>query len=214
MAVLKPIVINLPTRGACAVDYIDYFDEGQYGPDKLFFVSRFDNFDDVAAQMNACLALQGNPNSMIHHRRHCVEGKWVEPLVSSEEKYPQRAKYMIRFMIRIKFFGEFAYIDFGKKWDDTNPESAIYVEASELEVVNRCMLSEEDANYILENLIKPYLSQTPQTYVLNEDGTYNLETLSSGPAYETIQAKIAAQNANYLIIGDEALSDGKDLLTI
>lgn len=48
MAVLKPIVLNLPTRGACAVDYIDYFDEGQYGPDKPFFVARFDDFQQVA----------------------------------------------------------------------------------------------------------------------------------------------------------------------
>ena len=38
---LTPIVLNFPDRGACAVDYIDYFDEGQYGPDKAFFVNRF-----------------------------------------------------------------------------------------------------------------------------------------------------------------------------
>lgn len=214
MAILKPIVINLPTRGACAVDYIDYFDEGQYGPDKLFFVGRYDTFEEASTQMNACLALQGNPGSMIHNSRHYIESKWTEPLVGPEEKYPKRAKYMIRFMFRVKFFGEYAYLEVGKKWDDTDPSSTFYITPSDLEVIDYCLFSKEDANYILENLIKPNLSSTPQTYTLNEDGTYTISELTEGAAYEYLQEKEAAQNATYLLADGIALSDKNGLLTL
>ena len=47
MALLKPIVLNLTTRGNTAVDYIDYFDEGHYGPDKPHFVGRFDDLTQL-----------------------------------------------------------------------------------------------------------------------------------------------------------------------
>ena len=67
--ILEPIVLNLTDRGACAVDYIDLFDEGMYGPDKPFFIGRFKNLDDVAAQMNKCLELQSIEGSLIHYRR-------------------------------------------------------------------------------------------------------------------------------------------------
>lgn len=214
MAVLKPIVINLPTRGTCAVDYIDYFDEGQYGPDKLFFVGRYDTFEDAVAQMNVCMALQGNPNSMIHNSRHYIDSKWTEPLISPTEKYPKRAQYMIRFMFRVKFFGEYAYLEVGKKWDDTDPSSPYYIQPKDLTVINRCLFSEEDANYILEELIKPNLSSTPQTYTLNKDGSYSLSELTEGPAYEYLQQKEAAQNATYLLADGVVLSDEDGLLTL
>lgn len=214
MAVLKPIVINLPTRGTCAVDYIDYFDEGQYGPDKLFFVNRFDTFEEVAAQMNICLALQGNSGSMIHNSRHYIESKWTEPLVGPDEKYPKRAKYMIRFMLRVKFFGEYAYLEIGKKWDGTDPSTTYYITPKDLEVINYCLFSKDDANYILDTLIKPNLSATPQTYTLNEDGTYSISELTEGPAFDYLKEKEEAANATYLFADGIALSDDSGLLTL
>lgn len=219
MAVLKPIVLNLPTRGACAVDYIDYFDEGQYGPDKPFFVARFDDFQQVAEQMRTCLSLQGNENSLIHFNRHHIEGKFIEPLKDPNEKYPQRAQYMIRFMLRIKFYGEFAYIDIGKRWDDTDPASAYYITANDLEVINRCMISAEDANEILETYIKGAtvngvaFKDTPaEKYELN-DSTVTISPLTEGAAYEYLQEKEAEANANYIFSEDGLLSDGDTLLT-
>ena len=49
---LTPQVIAFPTRGNTAVDYIDYFDEGIYGPDKAFVVNRFQTIAEVAAQID------------------------------------------------------------------------------------------------------------------------------------------------------------------
>lgn len=225
MAVLKPIVIDLPTRGRCAIDYIDYFDEGQYGPDKPFFVSRFDDFTQVAKQMRACLSLQGNENSLIHFRREHIDGKWGEPLVieAGNEPYPYRAQYRIRFMLRIKFYGDFAYLDLGQKWaPEHDPSETYYVEAKDLEVVNRCMLSETDAEKILEYILNAEvesgktLSQVgPEQYVPGENGAAaTIQPLTTGPVAEALAAIEKERMATYVGDANYVLSDGDTLLTI
>lgn len=225
MAVLKPIVIDLPTRGRCAVDYIDYFDEGQYGPDKPFFVSRFDDFTQVAKQMRACLSLQGNENSLIHFKREHIEGKWGEPLVieAGNEPYPYRAQYRIRFMLRIKFYGDFAYIDLGQKWaPGHDPSKIYYVEAKDLEVVNRCMLSEADAKKILEYILnakvegdKKLSDISREVYVPGENGAAaTFKDLTDGPIAEALDAEEKERMATYVADANYVLSDGDTLLTI
>ena len=223
MAVLKPIVVNLTTRGACAVDYIDYFDEGQYGPDKPFFVGRFDDFESVAKQIRACLALQGNSNSLIHNSRHFVEGKWIEPLVSPEEKYPQRAQYMIRFIVRVKFYGEFAYLDIGKKWDGTSPNSIYYVLPKDLEVLNYCMLSKEDANAILDIILNSEVEQNKklkditdwETYTVSkETGEASISKLTSGSLFDELTRQKEIDEATYFSDGDFVFGDDTGLISI
>jgi hypothetical protein len=115
--ILEPIVLNLTDRGACAVDYIDLFDEGMYGPDKPFFIGRFKNLDDVAAQMNKCLELQSIEGSLIHYRRLHQDHVFREFPADINDPYPNKARNAIRFMLRIKFYGDFGYLDIGKKWE-------------------------------------------------------------------------------------------------
>lgn len=154
-----PIVIQFPDRGACAVDYIDYFDEGVYGPNKPFFVGRFKTVSKVAEQIKACLALQTTPGSLIHFNRTNLPDSYVEPLTPPDEKFPHRAKYYIRFMLRFKFYGDFGYIDIGRKWrdgdinDDGTLANPAGVALEDLEVLNYCWISGNDAEYIL-SLIK------------------------------------------------------------
>ena len=231
MALLKPIVLNLATRGNTAVDYIDYFDEGHYGPDKPHFVGRFDDLTQVAEQIRVCLALQGNEGSMIHNSRHHVEGKWIEALADRNDPFVQKAQYKIRFLIRMKFYGEFAYLDIGKRWEEgEDPTALYYVEANELEVLNRCMLSPEDAEVILEmikntqipakvsepNGEKKALKEIqPEKYVgADADGKPVIEELTSGAIYEAIMNARAMAAATYM--GDDGLilADDEGMLVL
>lgn len=207
MALLKPIVLNLATRGNTAVDYIDYFDEGHYGPDKPHFVGRFDDLTQVAEQIRVCLALQGNEGTMIHNSRHHVEGKWVEALADRTDPYIQKAQYKIRFLLRLKFYGEFAYLDIGKRWEEgEDPTEPYYVEAADLEVLNRCMLSAEDAAQILQMIksSEALANITPEKYLgVDDEGKPIIEELTSGPIFDAIQNARTAAAATYL--GDEGL---------
>lgn len=209
---LTPIVLNFPDRGSCAVDYIDYFDEGQYGPDKAFFVGRFQKLDEIATQMNACLALQNTPGSMIHVNRANIPDKWMDPMTSYSDPFPRRAQYKIRFLLRIKFYGDYAYIDLGAKWssDDDLTAGAPIVTSEELNVVNKCWISERDANFILDELKKAGLS-------FNGSTTYDASTASVRALTEeelaAIEEEKAVASANY-ITDDESYfvdADGKPL---
>lgn len=209
---LTPIVLNFPDRGSCAVDYIDYFDEGQYGPDKAFFVGRFQKLDEIATQMNACLALQNTPGSMIHVNRTNIPDKWMDPMTSQTDPFPRRAQYKIRFLLRIKFYGDYAYIDLGAKWspDDDLTLGAPTVTSEALEVVNKCWISERDANFILDELKNAGLS-------FNGSTTYDATTASIRALTEeelaTIEEEKAVAAANY-IADDESFfvdADGKPI---
>lgn len=209
---LTPIVLNFPDRGSCAVDYIDYFDEGQYGPDKAFFVGRFQKLDEIATQMNACLALQNTPGSMIHVNRTDIPDKWMDPMTSYSDPFPRRAQYKIRFLLRIKFYGDYAYIDLGSKWSskDDLTLGAPIVTTEDLEVVNKCWISERDANFILDELKNAGLSFDGST-------TYDATTASVRALTEEEMAALAEEkavaSANY-IADDESFfvdADGKPI---
>lgn len=220
---LTPIVLNFPDRGSCAVDYIDYFDEGQYGPDKAFFVGRFQKLDEIATQMNACLALQNTPGSMIHVNRTNIPDKWMDPMTSYSDPFPRRAQYKIRFLLRIKFYGDYAYIDLGAKWspdDDLTQEIKVYAlppnengetnPDNDLKVVNKCWISERDANFFLKQLFLNGLKFDGST-------TYDATTASVRALTEEEMAALAEEkavaSANY-IADDESFfvdADGKPI---
>lgn len=224
---LKPIVLHLTDRGTCAVDYIDYFDEGQYGPDKAFFVCRTQDFTAIAKQMDLCLALQTTPNSMIHSpSRLEIADKWVEPLNFKNSLYPRRAHYKIRFLLRIKFYGEFAYIDLGAKWKPTDMDAnrIQVVEAKDLEVINRCWISERDANDICEMIKEKLTYDGTQSYKV-VDGVPVMEQNSSNElitAYaaqkaedERIKQEQEALEAAILISDeDDIFSDDEGLISL
>ena len=215
-----PIVLTFPDRGTCAIDYIDYFDEGLYGPDKAYFIGRFSKdanpFKSIAEQMNTCLSLQNNPNSMIHVNRTCLPDKWMDPLTSKTDPYPKRAQYKIRFLLRIKFYGEFAYIDLGSKWKPTDDlTQPIEVLASkdngDLEVVNFSWISKRDAQFILDTLYDNGLFYDGTTKYNPETG--KAEPLSAEELATKEEAKAAA-NAIYLSDGETVLSDDEGMLIL
>lgn len=224
--VLKPIVIDLPDRGLCAIDYIDYFDEGRYGADNIHFVSRFDNLNDIAAQMDKCLSLQSTEGSLIHINRLHVPNKWIEPLQDLDEIYPQRAQYAIRFMLRIRFFGDFGYLDIGAKWNDklttaakdafeSDDDDLIFrILPNQLEVVNSCWLSYRDATEILNilkgestNVKNQALVSSPISYTGNEKYVQETNSMTAMSA-----AEIEALNLTYLTDGESSITDGDGAL--
>jgi hypothetical protein len=208
---LTPQVIAFPTRGNTAVDYIDYFDEGVYGPDKAFFVNRFQKIEDIAAQIDKCLNLQNTPGSMIHINRTDIPDKWVDPLSSKTDLWPRRAQFKIRFLLRFKFYGDYAYIDLGAKWkkgeDLTQP---VIVTKDELEVVNCSWISLADANYI-KDLIVEKLTFSDNSYL--DTATAEIKELTEEMKSEK-EAQKAAAMATY--IGDEefVLGDDDGFLTV
>ena len=215
-----PIVLTFPDRGTCAIDYIDYFDEGLYGPDKAYFIGRFSKdtnpFKSIAEQMNTCLSLQNNPNSMIHVNRTCLPDKWMDPLTSKTDPYPKRAQYKIRFLLRIKFYGEFAYVDLGSRWkasdDLTQPIEVLAIkEKGDLEVVNFSWISKRDAQFILDTLYDNGLFYDGTTKYNPETG--KAESLSAEELAAKEEAKAAA-NAIYLSDGETILSDDEGMLIL
>ena len=225
---LTPIVLDFPDRGSCAIDYIDYFDEGLYGPDKMHFIGRFKGseiFKDIATQIKTCLSLQNNPNSMIHLNRTCVPNKWMDPLTSKTDDYPQRAQYKIRFMLRIKFYGEYAYIDLGSSWkkdDDLTQPIEVLAKKDDgtldaetlrnnLGIVNTSCISYKDAYVILNALYAAGLSYDGTT-VYNPDSG-QAEPMSAEALAAKEQAKAEA-NATYLSDGNDILSDDDGPITL
>lgn len=203
---LTPIVLNFPDRGACAVDYIDYFDEGQYGPDKAFFVNRFRTLDEIAEQMDKCLALQTNLNSMIHVNRCNISDKWMDYFTSKNDKYPQRAQYKIRFLLRFKFYGDYAYIDLGVKWrldDDLDTINPIIIKKDDLEVINRCWISENDAKYILTEITNKLTFDGTQTYDITDN---NIRKMTEDEQNKLDEEK-AISNATLLSDGENIFVD-------
>jgi hypothetical protein len=211
---LEPIVLDLPIRGLSAIDYIDYFDEGLYGPDKPYFVARYKNLKQLSEQMDKCLALQTTEGSLIHYRREHIADKWVEPLISPEEEYPQRAYYAIRFMLRIRFYGDFAYIDLGKKWEEGDIEAikngTFAVLPSQLEVINKCWIADQDAEYIKE-LICSNLSYTGNEKY--DASSASVVALSQEELEKLEEAKLEAA-AIFLTDGESVLGDAEGALNI
>lgn len=211
---LEPIVLDLDDRGLSAIDYIDYFDEGLYGPDKPYFVARFKKLSQIAEQMSKCLALQTTQGSLIHHRRLCIPDKWTEPLISKDEKYPQRAQYVIRFMLRIRFYGDFAYLDIGKKWTDADvkalEDGTLTVLPEDLTIINKCWISEADAQKILDLIIDNLSYTGTQKY---DPVTASIVSLSEKELEELENAKLAAA-AVYLTDGEIVLGDVEGALNI
>lgn len=220
-----PIVLNFPDRGACAIDYIDYFDEGLYGPDKAFFVGRFSGnsiLSGIAAQMNTCLSLQNTPGSMIHVNRTCLPDKWMDPLTSQNEneKYPKRAQYKIRFILRIKFYGEYAYVDLGSRWrvsdDLEQPIEVVAQKDSEnisnnLEVVNFSWISKRDAEFILNELYSAGLSYDGST---KYDPVSGVSVALSEEELAAKEARKAEASAIYLSDGETIFADDEGMLTL
>lgn len=163
---ISPTVINLKDRGYCAIDYIDYFDEGLKGPDKPYFMGRFRTFADLRAQLLKFWQEAAIVDASIAHlKRLDVPGKWMEPLIGPDVKYPRRAQYALRVLLRIKFFNDFAYVDIGRKWTEdliTAAEegnlgaqmkfTAVDDDPQKIEIVNSCWISGDDAVEILKIL--------------------------------------------------------------
>lgn len=112
-----PQVLILPDRGPSAIHYIDVFDEGFKGPDNLYFVGRFQTIEEAKGQIEACLESVANGNPIIHGQRLHIPNKWIETRLDPNDPYPLKAQYPIRFLLRIKFYNDFAYVDLGKKWE-------------------------------------------------------------------------------------------------
>lgn len=161
------------------VDYIDLFDEGRFGADKLFLRGSFATFEEVAKQVNAFVN-SAKPGTSIWSdpkvaRKISDENRldnptkkfWGNPdLTKTEENpWPCKADYRLLFFMKIHFHNDFGYIWFGLPWteDNTPPlggnidEEGEYatskLKIKDFKVLKHCWISREDAEYVL-NFIK------------------------------------------------------------
>lgn len=153
------------------IDYIDLFDEGRFGSDKLFLRGSFSTLKDVHDQVNAFLSSSAEGESIYSTPAKVREiadynrlfdpnrriWKLSEKYIGTDP-YPYRAEYRLLFFVKVHFHLDFAYIWFGIPWTDDNTpapgEKLDPIEGNisidDLQLLKHTWISREDAEIILE----------------------------------------------------------------
>lgn len=137
MASISEKTFDFRDRGRQVVDWFDLFDECKYGADNLFFRGRFETDSEVAEQIAASLDSKykdmgaGNPvrvdndgeyaegNSLHRYNVPCQE-HWTPP--DPKDPYPYKARYAVRFLLRLHFYNDYGYIEVGVPWEKLRNE--------------------------------------------------------------------------------------------
>lgn len=128
---------NFKDMGRQVVDWIDLFDECQYGAGKLFFRGRFETMSEVAEQIAASLSDDykelGSGNPVAHdtettfaegnalHRYYMPDIRLWTP-IDFHDPYPYKARYAVEFLLRLKLYGEYIYLRVGLPWEKLHNE--------------------------------------------------------------------------------------------
>lgn len=118
----NPIVLDLKNMGKQVAIYIDLYDEGQFGADKLALRGRFDNLADVGSMIKEVLSI-GSPienpasedNILAFNRFNSFAAHWSR-YSETDEPYAKRAGHMLYFRLVIHLLDSTAHIGFGVKW--------------------------------------------------------------------------------------------------
>lgn len=123
-----PEILHLRDRGSLGVAYYDLFAESKFGADNLFLIDRYNTLAEVKASVETILLKspveQYPTDNILSFNRFSIPDKkfWVDP--HKDDPFPKKANNMITFLLRVKYYGDFVYFKFGKKW----PELDIYSE--------------------------------------------------------------------------------------
>lgn len=168
----EPIFLKLKHLGDTVIDYIDLFDEGVYGADKLFLRGRYTSFEEVKSAIEECLALGSPTEDPASEANKLAYNRFSQPdkvffIPDQHDAYAMKAQFMLQFAIRIRLYDNFAYIHFGipwaRKWDVINDcPNAKYpfgkyskgqtFTIEDLQILRYSWISIEDAETILKKI--------------------------------------------------------------
>lgn len=166
----EPIFLKLKHLGDTVIDYIDLFDEGVYGADKLFLRGRYTSFEEVKSAIEECLALGSPTEDPASESNKLAFNRFNQPdkvffIPDLNDKYAMKAQFMLQFAIRVRLYDNFAYIHFGipwaRKWDVVNDcpnekypfgkyTKGQTFNVEDLQILRYSWISEEDAETILK----------------------------------------------------------------
>lgn len=168
----EPIFLKLKHLGDTVIDYIDLFDEGVYGADKLYLRGRYTTFAEVKSAIEQCLAIGSPTESPASESNKLAYNRFSQPdklffIPDLNDPYAMKAQFMLQFAIRVRLYNNFAYIHFGipwaRKWDSVNncPNEKYpfgkYTKGQtftigDLQVLRYAWISQEDAETILKEI--------------------------------------------------------------
>lgn len=154
------------------IDYIDFFDEGQFGAENLYLANRFHGTDTESALtevQNQITSFFTTADKDIYDiNRLNVPNKkfFTNSCKEMSLKSPRRARYRLEFLLRIHFYGDFGYLHIGIPWDkwieteiDPAPGTTLTAvtaaDIEKLEVLKYCWLSKDEADAILNFIQTP-----------------------------------------------------------
>lgn len=172
------------------LDYVDLFDEGRFGSDKLFLRGSFLTLKDVHDQVNAFLtssaegeSVYGTPSKareIADYNRLFEPNRRIWKLserYTGVDPYPYRAEYRLLFFVKLHFNLDFAYIWFGIPWTEDNTpkpgeelEPINSISINDLVVLKHTWISKEDADTVLSYI---------KTLGSDDAGTSMASTLSA-----------------------------------
>lgn len=179
------------------LDYVDLFDEGRFGADKLFLRGSFSCLDNVREQVNSFLTGTDTKDEEGYDlpiyatpaiaREISDKNRLFDPnrriwklSEATDEKYPYKSQYRLMFFIKLHFHTDFAYIWFGVPWSNPkaqdelnagqlNPIKDTY-DLSDLKLLKHVWISPEDAKIIVDYIaarIDSIDNATPADQVLS-----------------------------------------------
>ena len=167
-----PIFLKLKHLGDTVIDYIDLFDEGVYGADKLFLRGRYTSFEEVKSAIEECLNLGSPTEDPASETNKLAFNRFNQPdkiffMPDLNDQYAMKAQFMLQFAIRVRLYDNFAYIHFGipwaRKWDVVNDCPNVKYpfgqyakgqtfKVEDLQILRYSWISQEDAETILKKI--------------------------------------------------------------
>lgn len=176
---IKEQTFELPVMGKTTITKIDLFDECTFGADKHRVRGSFKTIGEVADQISFSLQSHeeygcGNPldkeaASGIGMNRYSVPDKkhWIP--ADKNDKYPEKAKYAVSYILRLFSYQSNPMITIGVKWDENlyNEDGSVNVnypttktaittndlkDKETFKLLSTVGIAKADAEFILEKL--------------------------------------------------------------
>lgn len=144
-------------EGINIIDYIDFFDETQFGAGNLRLRERCATLDEVKTLAADAVGKLNDESAVCNMNRLAGHSNnyLLRPV---DAKCPNKARYRFEMLLRIHFYNDFGYVHIGVPWTDENtpdtPEAGlISVDTSDVKVIKTCWLSAENAKAIAEYIL-------------------------------------------------------------
>lgn len=176
---IKEQTFDFPMMGKTTITKIDLFDECTHGADKHYLRGSFNTIKEVAEQIAYSVESHeeygcGNPldkeaTSGIGMNRYNVPDKkhWIP--ADKNDKYPEKAKYAVSYILRLFSYRNNPMITIGVAWDEKlykedgsvnekYPTAKTAISATDMQdketfkVLETVAIAKQDAEFLLEKM--------------------------------------------------------------